>query len=290
LISYITRDKAVVKNKDGTPFLFKHNLVGKTPTDFEKAFKDNHDRAPKRKGGVTMYHDILSWRPGDSGKIDTRVVQHIARKYAELRNDKALYLGAIHQDKNHIHLHLMISAVEAYTGKSIRISKSEFAEIKKEVQKFEQERFGLAHSAVDHGKGERIKGDREYQMEARSGKISKREEVRVILEKCYANSITQGEFYEKVKASGLALYERGGKVSGVDEGRHMRFSTLGFTGEKFEKIREREDRLATMEELRGHREIGVERELSSEKGGAEADDCRQENEEEIEANRDMRDR
>jgi hypothetical protein len=292
LINYITRDKAVMKNKDGTPFLFKHNLTGKTAQDFEKAFKDNNtNRATKRKGGLTMYHDILSWRPGDSGKIDIQVAEQIARKYAELRNENALYLGALHQDKDHIHLHLMISAVEAYTGKPIRISKAEFAELKKEVQRFEQERFDLVISAVDHGKGERMKNDREYQMEVRSGKISRREEVKSILEKCHADSLTQNEFYENVKNSGLELYERGGKIAGIDDGRHYRFSTLGYTEERFEELKEREDRMESIEEVRSGREMEIEMEIFNKEILDETvDDIRLGDEEQKENDIDTKDR
>jgi hypothetical protein len=251
LIGYLTRDGAVARGADQEPILFRHNVFGASNAEIVEEFKANErNRLNHRANNIRLYHDIISWRAADAERLTDDTIARIAGKYAELRNDSALYAGAIHRNSQHTHLHLMISAVEAFSGKSIRISKAEFQEIKQELQNYEQERFGLIQSGVEHGKGSGEKGDKEYHLEERTGKISRKEEVRLILEESFAEAMNKDAFFENAKNNGLELYERSGRISGVDDnGRHYRFGNLGFDEVKMQELGIREERLADIESL-----------------------------------------
>ena len=260
LAGYILDEKKVAKEQDGQPYIFTHNLAGMSIDEFVQAFKENNNnRAFSRKGSLTLYHEVISWHAKDADKINPQSVEAIARKYAELRNPNALFLGGIHEDQDSKHLHLMVSAVEAVSGRSIRVSKGRFEQIKKELQAFEQERFGLVHSEVEHGKHSMRRSDREYQLEKQTGKPSRKEEIKSALEQAFSASLTQDQFYENVRASGLSTYERGGKVAGIDDGRHFRFATLGYGDEKFEELDIRTERLDEINDMRGRGEENIER-------------------------------
>ena len=251
LLNYITKDKAVLKGEDKKPILILHNVQPGTIAELRGQFLENEaNRAYKRKSNK-LFHDVLSWGAADAENLNSATIEQIAREYFRLRNENALYVGAIHTDKEHIHLHLCISGTESYTGKSIRVTKSEFASIKNHLQTFEIG-LGITNSTVEHGKGERDrKSDSEYQLEQRTGKPSRKEEIRQILEQIYGESISKNEFISKVHEQGLETYERGGKTSGVsDNERHMRFSTLGFTEQRFEVLEKRQEWVADLEALR----------------------------------------
>ncbi|MBS1684019.1 MAG: relaxase/mobilization nuclease domain-containing protein [Bacteroidetes bacterium] len=264
LAAYISKPQSVMRDAKGMPLYFRHNLMGRTTEEIEKEFLDNErNRAKHRKGEVKLYHDIFSYRSGDTDKLSPEVIAKIVSKYSELRNDKALYFAAAHIDKeSHRHIHVMVSGIEAYSGKPISIPIKEFQSIKEEMQRYEKE-LGLTHSGVQHGKGIKEKSDREYQLELHTGKASRKEEIKEILEKSFDVAMSKEEFYDNVR-SNLKLFERGGQISGVDDNRHYRFSTLGFGNDKMQELEERSERLASFADIRGERTYEVEEEIEQE--------------------------
>jgi len=268
LLTYMTRDKAELKDKQGKPLLIKHNITGRTLKDLDQAFLENEkNRANNRKGSVKVFHDILSWHYSDRQNIDASKIEAIAREYIRLRNDKGMYVGSIHQDKEHTHLHFCISGTETFTGRGMRVSKQRFQEIKEQLQAFEKERFPeLIHSVVDFEKKSKYrKTEPEHQLEKR-GKVSVKETTKTLLEKIYKDSVSKEDFFSKLIENGLTMYERGGKVAGINSGeRHMRFTTLGYDELKFTELDSRQDRIKELTDLRGKEAEMQERELSEEK-------------------------
>jgi hypothetical protein len=285
LLKYITKDKAVVKDKNGKPILIKHNVAGKTLEEIEKEFLENEmNRAYQRAISNKLYHSIISWHRDDTEALTPEKIEAIAREYFRLLNEDALYVGAIHEDKEHLHLHLCISGTEAYTGKAIRISKAEFQEIKEELQRFELEKYPeLVNSVVDFSrKSKEGKSHEEQQLEERTGKMSRKEEVKFILSESFKTAVSREDFYAKVKESGLETYDRGGKTTGIDDTRRMRFSTLGFGEEKLAELDVSKDRL---EELEGIREQEIQTDRMQ-----KLDSQREAKETEISAGKAMEDR
>ncbi|MBS1686309.1 MAG: relaxase/mobilization nuclease domain-containing protein [Bacteroidetes bacterium] len=247
LAGYIAREGAVMK-RNGIPYYIKHNILGRTVEEIEREYKDN-EKNRRRQNGIRLYHDIISYRSADSERLSTDTIDKIARKYIELRNDKALYFGAAHEDKEHIHIHLMISSIEAYSGKSIRISKNEFKAVKMQLQEYEQE-LGLIHSQVEHGKGERTRKYDEYQL-GKAGRVSRKDEIRQVLQNSFDSSLSREEFYENVQQGGLKFYERGGKISGIEDRRRHRLQSLNYGEEKLAELDRRAEKLAEIQGVSG---------------------------------------
>lgn len=245
LLAYMTREKAVMKDKNGRPILITHNVSG-TLREIEKQFKDNEAlRAYRNKTSNKLYHTVLAWSPKDTANLTIPKIQAMTEEFIRLRNENALYVATVHQDKGHIHVHLCISGTEAFSGKSLNITKAEFRDMKMQLEAFQQEKYPeLVHSVVDHSKASyERKAEKEMQFELRTGQPSWKEEVKAILEECYQASLSRNDFFEKVKERGLETYERGGKIAGIADERHMRFSTLGYDETKLLELDKSQQRL-----------------------------------------------
>jgi hypothetical protein len=122
--------------------------------------------------------------------------------------------------------------IEYRTGKSLRMSKSEFADLKRSLETYQRERYPeLTNSMVNHDKRNKVKPhDLEYHVKARFGTTSKEKIKNAIIE-ALAIAASPDEFIELVKEKGITVYLRGGKLQGVlapDTNRKHRFSKLGF--------------------------------------------------------------
>lgn len=216
-------------------FVLTHNVQGNSIDDYTNAFMQNEkNRLHIRKNNILVQHNIISMHHLDSSKITQKILRSIAKEYIKLRNPNALYVVLPHYDKQAIHLHIVISGVEQFTGLSTRISKERFKEIKIELQNMFPE---LEHSIVEHGKKEKQKiSEKEYQMKKRKAPTEK-ERIKHLLETLYKQSSSKEDFYKRIHDNGLKTYDRGGKTYGIDTGRKkLRFSTLQFNEHKLELL------------------------------------------------------
>lgn len=231
LISYILDETERLYDQNNQSFIITHNLRGKNPDKWAQQFKENEThRLRKRTNSVYLYHEILSWHKDDVPNISLEKMQDMVREYLHLRNPNGMYVAIPHFDRDHYHVHICASAIEYKTGKSMRISRQEFSELKQKIQNYQQEQFPeLASSVVRHGRKKKgIASEKEYQSKARTGKITKREELLSIIDSCYTRSSSQKDFFERLKTAGIETYVRGGKVTGVVyAGRKFRFKRLG---------------------------------------------------------------
>lgn len=212
-----------------------HNVVGETLDDWVAEFQSNEKhRLQKRKNSVKLYHEILAWHPEDTAYLSLDTIEYLTREYIQHRNPSGLYVGAIHLSQDHYHVHLCISGLEYQSGKTLRISKKDFAQLKGRVQSIEQYRYPELHySQVNHGKArisKRSKG---------MSKTALRDQVRVISQ----SSKSAKEFLDKLKERQLEIYHRNGKPTGIlYKGRRHRFKTLGLNQGQI-KYLERQRRL-----------------------------------------------
>lgn len=235
-----------------TPFSIRHLIKGETVEDWIEEFKVNQDnRKFKRKGMVLLYHEILSFASKDTVCLDNRVLSDITKKYIRLRSPDAPAIATIHYDVEHVHIHLALAGVKYKTGLANRVSKSEFASIKREMEAYQQEKYPeLYNSKVQHGKGETKKSEAEFQMEKRAKKQSKREIIKARLDVIFSEVSNEKELWERLEKEGMPNYTRGKKVYGVTVGgRNYRFSTLGFS-EQLESLQKEDAQLTEMDNLR----------------------------------------
>ena len=96
-----------------------HLLVGGINCLPETAFeqmletKQMFDKINKRQG----YHIIISFVPGEATEeVAYDIVERFAREYLE---DEYEAVYAVHNDKNHMHAHLIFNSVNMVNGKKI---------------------------------------------------------------------------------------------------------------------------------------------------------------------------
>lgn len=259
------------KNKD--QFLIRHNIKSKSINGFIKEFKENADRRiHTRKDQVLLHHTILSWSNKDAHLLNDKKLRAIAKEYIQQRSHTSLFLITKHQDKAHIHLHCVMSGTQL-NGKASRISRQEFADLKKNMDLFQQKHFPeLTHSSPQHGKAHEEKVVAESKFERFH---SKKEEVITLLQDTLSSSRSLDCFLTELSKSGIQPYYRGDEqtLTGVmlENGQKYRLSSLGVK-EKVEELimsQEKEDKeLKEIQSLRereiGERDRGEERDILDE--------------------------
>lgn len=288
VLKYILENKERLRDPKGKSFLLKHNLKGKKIEDWVKQYKANEAfRNIHRKGNVMLTHEILSWHKDDAENITPEKLEKIAEEYINRRNPNGMYIATAHFDKEHYHIHVCASGLEYRTGKSLRMSRQEFSDLKKGIQEFQQEKFPeLSKSVVSHGKGDLSRmSDAEYQVKRRTGRETGREKVTAALKTCYKKAESKETFLELLHDCGLKTYERSGKITGViDNGIKFRFSRLGFTEERLAdldktKLRGKELRGVRGKDERNNKAIEMEKTEKREVADEEMKNAESKNEE-----------
>jgi hypothetical protein len=237
LVDYLFKKE---KDKKPEPIL-KHNMRNRSTKGWAKEIdKNNSLRLHKRKDNITLNHTIISFSNKDKKQINDALLKDISKKYVELRGKDNMYLASKHADKDHIHLHIVMPAVKYQTGESNRISKMEFRELKLALDAYQKEKYPeLVNSLPNHGKSLKSRqSEREFQLQIREGKLSQKQQILETTEAVYSKSKSKDDFLSQLKSEGFELYYRGGKLFGVEDenGRHFRFSTLGFDKDKLENL------------------------------------------------------
>jgi len=206
----------------------------------EQEFVQNQSFAKVRRGGVVLFHDVISLSVKDRKVATEEMLEDLGRRYLELKANRALAFCKVHYDKENIHLHLMISGNEANSQKQVRVSRAEFNEIKRKLEAYQKERYPeLIHSVVHDGKNKHKKmslktGGRREQERSRRMNTSKgqseKERVFTIVQRALLTCKNGEEDVSKhLETIGFSLYKRGNTV-GVKEvktGKKYRLKTLG---------------------------------------------------------------
>ena len=124
------------------------NLLGQDISEWQKEFLQNEQkRLSKRRNSIRVFHEIMSFAPEDTPHLSQAIINDLVHQYLERRAPQALALAVIHQDTEHMHVHLLISGITYRSGKSTSISKSDLAGIKKELEELQREKYPmLVHS------------------------------------------------------------------------------------------------------------------------------------------------
>lgn len=222
-------------------FTYLHNIIGVDPEDREalvQAFVSNDTHRKKRKNGNAMYHDMISFHPKDSAYIkkNPHVLEDMTRVYLEFRAPHGVALAKPHLDKEHIHIHVMLSANERESATSLRRSKQEFLEIQQALQEYQVGYHpGLKYSYVAERdkekyvtaeKAERV-SHKLWQMEKRGVGTPDKDQVRELMTQVVAQAKNAQELKALVQKAGGEVYEYRDKMNGVRfNGKKYRFTTL----------------------------------------------------------------
>lgn len=285
-ISYVdrNRDETEKSAQFDTNYRIYHNIIGNSKQEAIQAFKENYKYKPKRKNSNGMYHEILSFHRDDP--VTQKAIEDIGQEYIRIRSTNSLVYGAIHTDKEHIHLHLIISSNEVASPKASRLTKKQFHEVRKDIEKYQQKHYPeLTRSLVYVTKEKEKKCtpkqqhssqqekyiqlkkrlEEESKTQNRRRKVTDKERIFVYLYQSMERADTLEQFYENVKKQGLEIYQRKDKPTGIIlNNRKYRFVTaIGKDKWRaFEKESERMERIqsAREQDKKQEREISNSRE------------------------------
>lgn len=237
--------------KTDDSFALFHNVWSTDVKEAAKAFRENTKLKPKRKNGNVLYHEILSFSPLDSKNLTVAKIEDLVRKYIELRCPNCLVVAGLHRDKDHWHVHLMVSANEYLSSKAFRLSKAEFRNIKIEMERYQLKYPEIENSFVfleNKKKTKEVKKPK-YKNEA------KKEQLKDLVKKVFEEAKGKIDFIEQLKNNGLLPYDRNGELYGVwSEKNRFRLSGLGIKTEHIRTLTKLDDlsRLDQRSQGRGH--------------------------------------
>lgn len=261
LIKYILREDKGEKLQ-----FFTHNLRSNSIQGWTQEYLVNESfRKSNRSDQVYLYHDILSFSANeDSAMITPELLASIAQKYIELRGFEGMYIGAVHRDKTHVHVHFCTSGVAFRTGKAMRLSRSKLHTLKMDLQNYHTHKYAeLNQSICDHGSGKAYLTDREWQTKHNGRRNLVKADIFNVVTSCFSKATSQKEFLSLLRDSGLHHYERNGKAQGItsDTGMKFRFSRLGIDlGALRKDNREEQNMLRALFALRKERDTDISRE------------------------------
>ena len=264
VLNYIFRESEIDNGFRLTKFIKGKDL---TVEELQNQLLINEKfRLNRRKNNVVLYMDILSFHPKDAQRLTNEKLHQITMKYLSLRAPNSIAIATVHKnEKDHTHLHICFSGVQYKTGKSIRISKDDFQnKVKLPMEKYQQEVFPeLVLSKIRHEKSmshkKALVKDNEKRIET-SGGISEKQQIVNELENCFRTANSEQEFYQKLQDSGLVLYSRNEKITGVQGNRKFRFKTLGYTVEILHQLEQNPTLINRLELLKKVKENEHERE------------------------------
>lgn len=237
-----------------TNLLKQQEILEKRIQNMVKQLESNETkRKVQRSNANIAYHEIISFHKSDTDKLPKKTLLKIARKYAKERAPNSMVISTMHSDKDHLHIHNVISALEFATGKPVRLTRKEFKDVKIRMEQFQEQELGLTYSKVDHSKKkvQMLQLDIERELNLR-GKRSERQEIQTKLVQVFAKARTEKVYYKELEKVGLELYSRGGKIVGVQGfNRRYRLKTLGFEPSRLlmEKIKNNQ-RLQDLQKLK----------------------------------------
>jgi hypothetical protein len=225
LIEYILQN-----GKHGKAEVFSHNLRSDTVAGYIKEFIENESfRQHTRSDQVYLFHEILSFNAmEDTSKLSPEVLHDITNEYMRLRGQQGVMVGAVHRDKEHVHVHMCVSALKFRTGTSYRLSKSQLRELKMSLQEYHKQKYPeISKSFPKHGTGKGYVKNPAWFALQREKRNMLKEHINDKVRSCFEKASSQKEFLQLLREENLHYYERGGKPYGIEfEDSKFRFSGL----------------------------------------------------------------
>lgn len=226
LLGYIDRDEG------NEQYTLRHNVMGRDGEHIQGEFEANGELLQKRKNGVYLYHEIISITRAQGLSPDEQKdrLMDIAHNYVEARCPDNLVYGGLHEDKEHsYHMHLMISANRAGEPGRLRLTKAQFREVQVQLERHVLQKYPeLEQKLAIDKKSDRGRSKNEAELERRTGKRPKREEVLDRITSAFEQSEDRQSLLDALGREGLELYVRGKNLGVIDHesGKRHRLKTL----------------------------------------------------------------
>ena len=242
LYDYLTRDKS--------NFSFTRNTYSnsKNRKKLINEFMQNSKHLKDSRGKVYLYHELLSLRTNKLSKMRQKeILLDLANSYLEKRANNHISFGVIHEDKEHTHLHLMISSNEIEWDKRVRLSKKDFSQIQQKLENYKNQKYKELNQSSLYQDKKVLSRDKQKEQELKNrGVKSIREMLIDNLNDTFVKTTSHTYLENHLKSLGYEIYTRG-KTQGIKfNWKNYRFKTLGLEVKykqllkRLEKIQQRE--------------------------------------------------
>lgn len=264
LVNYIMSDKGKVDNTN--TFTIHHNLQSTNTEKVIQEFVENDQYRKRRKNGVVLYHEILSFHPDEKSDLSLEILEDIAHKFIELRGENALCLAKPHIENENIHIHFLFSGVEYKSTKTLRLDNKSFRQVRLEMELFQQKYPALNKSSMVYlnkwqknrlMENDTIKqSEKETQLKKRTGKQSRKDIVRALVRDCYLQSSNKENFFQRLIEQGIELYKYRNKINGLKDkdGRKYRFNSLSLGDKELALLEKNTDRMMELQRIQQGKE------------------------------------
>lgn len=250
LVYYVLEKERVIVHKT-IPYLnIYHNVRTRNVDLIIKEFEQNEKlRVHHRKDNVLLNHAVISFSKEDTPHLNEKTIKDLIDKFIELRGERNMYIGSLHRDKDHLHVHLLYPGIELGTGLSNRISRDQFNKIKIELDLYQRLKYPeLYHSLPKLNS----------QPDCLHKSIDKRQSIKGELQRsiklALSTSKSKEEFIQHLSNVGYNPYYRSGQLQGVQFGAmKFRFKTLGINNAFFESFSVRRSEFLSIESIRTSR-------------------------------------
>ena len=222
-------------------FTIHHNLYGRSPEEVKEEFIQNSQFLHHRTGANYMYHEVISISRSDQVKLDEQKekLRQIAQDYIRDRARHNLAYGALHDDHdNNIHFHLIISANEVASQNRFRLSKREFDQIKKSLERKVLKHYPeLQQKELINRSSKEHLSNKGAELKRRTGRTPQRDAVREKVRTIFKHASSREQLLDGFDKADLDFYMRGKHPGVIDRetGRKHRIKSLGFI-EQFKEI------------------------------------------------------
>ncbi len=222
LYEYLTRDENV---KLGSYNLFsdpydKQGVVNE--------FMSNASYLKRSRGKNYIYHEIIALQHNHlSLELEARILQELGDYYIGLRAKDHLCFSALHRDREHTHIHLMISANAIASTERSRLSKKAFAHIQQSAEIYLSRHFPQLEATQHYQRT----GEHKEKMHTKAW-LTKR------LHDLFECAGSERHLKTLLEAEGFTIERRGRMLRVLFEGRAYRLKTLGLEVEYNELIKE----------------------------------------------------
>jgi uncharacterized protein YjhX (UPF0386 family) len=263
LIDYI-EGEAKLRSRKYSVF---HNTYSRTNDRLKAEFMENSEHLRYRKNGVFLYHEVISiTRAHQSQQINKDENDHqqkaalkqIVEEYLHHRGKHNLAYAVLHEDTEHLHFHIVMSANEAGERDRVRLSKVQFAEIQTNLEQWvlekhpELEQKAVFHKNQTEAERQQRKEKKDHlskageELKRRGGKTSIRDDMQEKLADIFTTATDPRHFADLLEKAGFKLYQRGQQHGVIDsQGKKYRLNKLGLS-EAWDKLEAR-----MMEKLQG---------------------------------------
>jgi len=243
--------------------------------DLENEFMNNAEHIKESRGKVYMYHEVLSLQDNDLTQSRQReILFDLANEYVKQRAGNHLVYGAVHNDTDNLHIHLIISSNKVNANKRTRLSKKELAQIQFNVQEYKNTKYKELAPTNYYTKTKDLSKSKQKEQEIKHsrGKQTIKEQVRENLKSMFENSFTKEQLRSAMKEKAYE-FTRENKSVKVN-GRSYRLKTLGLensyqnTISKFDRTQSREQKRSESKKERSKKRESFSKQNSSQKSSS----------------------